>query len=121
MNVDDFEMVEPIREGNQKARKVHRCNECLRVIQIGELYYYTAYTFEGELGTHKLCRHCQQVTKWLRRTDGGWVYKMVEEDLEEHLQGGGRDWRVVARLLIGMQRKWARFDGKGLMDVKVTN
>lgn len=100
----------------QKARKEHICNECWRTIKPGEEYEYSFGRFDGEAQEHKTCTHCQVPTAWLAQECGGSLYEMVLEDIEDHLKGGSFRYDL-ARLAVGMRRKWKRFTGNGLMPI----
>lgn len=44
-----------------KARKVHRCYECGRGIQPGQVYQRTFAVFEGDATTTKTCLRCERL------------------------------------------------------------
>jgi hypothetical protein len=44
-----------------KARKVHHCSECSRVILPGEKYEHTKCVMDGEWSRHKTCLDCQSI------------------------------------------------------------
>ena len=101
-----------LRESRQKAKKEHRCRECGRVIQIGELYLYEAMLEpDGWFCDHKTCRHCERVREWLVRTCGGFVYDMIREDLSEHVKEEYDIPVSIKMASIGMARRWRRRDG----------
>lgn len=91
----------------RRARRMHRCNECRRDIEPGELYeYFTGYL--DMWTTQKTCAHCVAARGWLSTVCHGWLFDMVLEDLDEHWR---EHWRPVkstylGKLIIGMQRKW---------------
>lgn len=97
-------------EAQRKARKEHRCSECARVIRLGETYLDERLTFDGTAKTVKTCAHCQVARDWLGAECGGWLYTAVEEDITEHAQSGvyGMD---IARIAVGMRRKWTTTKG----------
>ena len=103
------------REAKPKARKAHRCNECGRDIQPGEQYRYFAgiHTENGSM-VHKCCSHCEVASKWLLEQCNGYIYSAVAADIAEHINEV-EDGYSLARLWVGMKRKWKRFDGEGLM------
>ena len=47
---------------------------------------------------------------------GGWVTGLLAEDLHEHHNEGYHEDGLL-RLLVGLNRKWKRFDNSGLMRV----
>lgn len=48
---------------DRKARKVHKCVECRREIQIGETYLEEAGLWEGEWSRFKTCRDCESIRR----------------------------------------------------------
>ena len=97
--------------GERKARKDHRCNECYRTINKGELYEYFYGIGEGGLFTNKTCSHCQVAVSWLNAECDGYVFESVREDILEHVREGiyGYD---LARLYVGMRRRWQKKNGE---------
>jgi hypothetical protein len=103
------DMVTMLSESDPKARKPHRCNECRRVIAVGEKYHVDRYVFDGSMTAHKTCAHCMVAREWLAKECGGWVFGSVEEDLDEHLDSHGFGLMRIAR---GMDVQWCRKDGR---------
>ena len=115
-------------ESWHRARKAHRCCECGREIVVGERYRYCAikdYEYSG-VDSYHTCAGCAVVEDWLRAECRGWLFGGVDEDLAGHLTYGPwsadeerQTFRVTrpARLLVGMRRRWRRFDGAGLMEI----
>jgi hypothetical protein len=114
--IDDAERVAFCSTTIRTARKTHVCTECRRIIQIGETYTYSAYGFEGSVGTNKSCSHCQAATNWLYRHCGGACFGAVKEDLIEHYDSGYREDGLEA-LVVGIRRKWKDLQGDGLLPV----
>ncbi len=46
----------------RKARKTHKCQECLEEIKPGERYQYVFIVFEGEASNYKACEFCANET-----------------------------------------------------------
>lgn len=44
-----------------RARKAHRCCECLREIQRGKLYWRIFGVWDGEAQSYKVCERCERV------------------------------------------------------------
>jgi hypothetical protein len=111
----DYEPCTIFNRTSPKARKPHRCNECGRDIQASERYERIESLFEGVWSTVKVCAHCGVGMDWLSAECGGYPIGMVSDDINEH----ARDYRRIDlwRLVVGRERKWARFDGAGLMAV----
>lgn len=107
----------------QRARKPYECVECHRTIAAGERYRYCVIKYDGYVDAYRTCAHCTRAEEWLRVHCRGWLFDQVQEDLEGHLisrWSADEEREVVrlsepARLLVGMRRKWQRFDGAGLM------
>lgn len=96
------------------ARKPHKCEECRRDIAVGESYWYSTSLWEGDFSANHVCLHCRVACDWLSKNCSGYVVTMVEEDIAEHVEEYHR--MDLARLAVGMRRKWQRFHG-GLMSV----
>ena len=97
------------------ARKPHTCQECGRIIAIGETYLRERGLADGEPFTHKTCEHCQVARDWLQRECGGFVYTEIEEELREHWhEAPSYHTRELARLIYGMKHQWRTRKG-GLM------
>jgi hypothetical protein len=92
-----------------RARKPHKCGECLRTIEPGEIYEKTVGIHEGDFDTYITCEQCVSVRDWLQKVCGGWIYSMVEEDIAEHFREGYGIW--LGRAAVSMRRKWRRRDG----------
>lgn len=111
------------RETMVTARKQHRCGECGRDISPGERYQYVFGVWDNQSGSYRTCAHCRIAQRWLQSNCDGWLFGCVLEDIQEHALGMGvfnhRDGygSEPARLVVGMRRKWQRFDGIGLMGV----
>lgn len=92
------------------ARKQHSCGECERSIEPGEQYRSTSGLFDGEWLTNNVCHHCTFATRWLWDNCAGYVDAAVQMDLEYHLEEeihpGDKCHFAMARVLIGMRRRW---------------
>ena len=103
------------RESPKVARKDHQCYECQRVIHCGERYYYaTAKSASSSIDQYHTCAHCHVAQEWLMAECGGFLSGGVGEDIHDHWLEGGHGFGL-ARLDVGISRKWRRFDGVGLM------
>lgn len=106
---DDADLASVWNETTQKARKPHKCGECGREIEPGELYVRVwAIGSEGPF-QGKWCAHCDVGKDWLWENCSGSLLGGVIEDLEEHV----RDYRGRAvcvprlhRICIGAARSW---------------
>lgn len=109
----DGEPATVCNEFNRKAAKEHRCSECRRAIAKGENYREIRSLFEGSWSTVKVCAHCLVGLEWLAKECNGYAIGGVREEIREHAE----EYQIVPlwRLTVGMNRKWSRFDGAGLM------
>lgn len=109
--IDDGDgYVTVLRESKSKARKQHKCGECYRLIDVGEVYLSEATVFEGQFSIHKTCSHCLVARQWLYENCSGFIYGGVEEDIRDHAnEGYGGFW--LGRLAVGMAWKWRRKNG----------
>lgn len=112
----DFNDTRPVR-----ARKPHRCVECARTIEPGEVYYRTAAKWEGDFFTVKTCAHCHIARHWFwSRPGSGWLEWTYEGQfaageweeflLDRRLQDPAEQafgWRLI----VGHRRQWRRKDG----------
>jgi hypothetical protein len=112
------------RDSLRHAKKQYSCGECERCIEPGERYRYTFIIYDGEARSEYTCFQCVVAQEWLRVHCHGWLFHGVAEDLAQHCEYGG--WSVdgerqlvkvsaPARLVVGIRRRWKRFDGNGLM------
>lgn len=48
---------------NPTAKKIHRCDECLQLIQVGENYNYESFVDSyGDFGTYKAHHACREAS-----------------------------------------------------------
>lgn len=91
------------------ARKPHKCFECYRIIDSGELYLTENGLFDGEFVKYVTCPQCLIVRHWLKKECGGFLYEGIGEDLEQHMQEYSINSTIrfaLGRLVIGMRSKW---------------
>lgn len=98
-----------------KGRKEHHCTECGRTLPRGESHELVTGFFDGHWVTYRTCSHCLVAAEWLRAECGGSLFRGVQEDIHEHLDSGYGFG--LARLAVGMRRRWTRFDGNGIMAI----
>lgn len=94
-------------EVKRKARKEHKCGECRRTIARGESYTYAYGVMDKRSQTYHTCAHCKAAAEWLQVACGGWLFEGILEELQEHWDEEYelRSW-TLARLIVGMRRKW---------------
>ena len=67
-----------------RARKSHRCDECRREIECGELYERYTGMWDGKISTYKTCTDCLSVrTKMFTE---GFFFQRIWCDVTEHIQ-----------------------------------
>jgi hypothetical protein len=113
--IDGGDLAECWAESVVHARKHHKCCECNRTIQPGELYHKVFGKQDGDIFHDKWCAHCDVAKTWLWNNCGGSMLTMVEEDIHEHVS----EYRRIdlARLDVGMRRGWKRIRRTGLMPI----
>lgn len=109
--VDDCEPGEFYRETRPRARKTHKCHECLREIRVGETYRSVATKFDGVVETTKTCAHCEAAGEWLNERCNGYPIGMMREDLWAHWSDEGIHEMRLGRLIVSVKRGWRRRDG----------
>lgn len=115
MCMTDYDVPDVYCGSYRKANKEHKCEECRRVINKGEKYFYVSGIWDGSPGSFKTCAHCDQAIKLLSRECNGYMHGSIYEDIYDHISEILPWSGIAARLAIGMRRKWRRFDGQGLM------
>jgi len=113
--IDDAEPVDVWRASYPRARKQYKCEECGRLIEIGELHGYVFTAYEGRGWTFRTCRHCRVGQGWLSINCGGWMPGALMEEMQEHVSEYPDIAFGLRRIIAGMKRKWTRFDRAGLM------
>ena len=90
-----------LAEHRRKARKAHKCMECLGEISPGQTYLEERYLFENTVSTHKTCACCESVRDhlfcqftygelWSNLKD--FIYDWMHYDLD------GAPWARIAKL-----------------------
>jgi hypothetical protein len=101
----------------RRARKPHKCDECDREIAAGEIYRYATMLYDGHWNSFYTCAHCRVGQVWLIRECGGFLHHGLAEEIQEHIEEYPDLLVGLGRVRLGIQRRWKRFDGKGLMRV----
>ena len=109
--IDEADMAEVLSEAHRTCRKPRKCNECGRMIGAGEKYSYTAAKANGDFFQSACCRHCVVVREWLAKECRGWCFGESYADITEHWTMAGYRTMRLARLIVGMRRKWTRRNG----------
>ena len=66
-----------------KARKEHKCNECKRIIPIGDKYLREVTLYDGEVEAWKTCKDCESIRD--NFFTGGYYYGEILYTLREHI------------------------------------
>jgi hypothetical protein len=99
----------------RRTRKQRQCDECGRQILVGEKYQRSTWKGDGfQVG--EACEHCTAAGTWLLAHCGYEMSGGLHDELLEHVGEGYTEDRL-GRLVVGMRRKWQRFDRTGLMPV----
>jgi hypothetical protein len=107
-------------ETERKAKiKQHRCDECFRTINIGELYIYHFGVWDGIAGKYKTCSHCRIAQNWLLKECNGFIHSQLLDEITDH----AIDYKkiYIYRFAVGIKRQWRKFYSSGLMNLpKIT-
>ena len=87
--VGDYEVADFHTSTERKAIKEHKCCECGRTINRGEIYEYVSTKYDGDIDTFKTCLDCLSI-RWVFFCNG-WLYEGMKEYLWEHLLEGFGD------------------------------
>lgn len=81
-----------LADDRPKARIAHRCDDCGRTIEPGEIYRRWRGVGDDGPTTWKSCAHCGLVADWIWRTDADSIYYQDDGlDLSEYLHDGQID------------------------------
>ena len=100
-SVDNDDHVTMLAETKRKARKHHRCDECMGTIFPGQTYLEERYLFDGTVSTHKTCPCCMSVREHLFCTfTYGELWVNLEDFLYDwmHYDTDGAPWARIAKL-----------------------
>lgn len=107
--IDDAEPWDFYHQEIRRAGKQHRCNECRRTIERGELHGYAVGACRDfGWSSFRLCLHCCHAARWLIEACNGFLYDAIEEDLAEHVTGDESYLRSapLTRLVRWMRDDW---------------
>lgn len=103
--VDDCEPWLFYNETRPTAHKPHGCDECGRVIAVGEVYRRIQGRVEETWVSYKGCRHCMALGEFMRALCGGWPLGYLVDELREHWFDGYRSI-AMARWIAGVKHGW---------------
>jgi hypothetical protein len=98
-----------------KAKKNHTCQECDRLINIGEKYQYVSGKWGGIISTFKTCSHCVVAQEWMIKNCGYWEHGNLHDEIIEH--ACDYEKMELYRLAVGMRRSWKKFKSNELMSI----
>ena len=67
----------------RKARKMHKCYECKRIIERGEHYTIDTVCYDGRVTSYKICSDCMSVRDEFFCE--GWIFGELWNDVECHV------------------------------------
>ena len=83
IEVDHDNGPEAFSASDRTARKPHKCGECRRTIEPGEVYRHESGVWDGGPSSHKTCVDCVSIREVFFC---GYVYGAVLEKLIEHIE-----------------------------------
>ena len=99
----DFEAPAVFKEVTRRARKRHRCGECLGLIEPGAAYHESRGLWDGQWSSHKTCKSCFVVANDLLDC---YSFGDLAECLDNDLGIGDRYRGSDARIAVaGMKRR----------------
>ncbi len=100
----------------RRTRKERQCDECGRKIAPGEKYKRSTWKDARDFEVGEACEHCTSAMTWVMAHCGYEMSGGLHDELLEHVEAKYSE-DGIGRLVVGMRRKWQRFDGRGLMPV----
>lgn len=99
----DYESLQCYNEKKVKARKVHRCGECYRDIQTGEIYTRCSGIDDDGWCTYKICPDCWSVVDayFCDRI----IFEHLWEDMREHIRDCAGHLKIPIRVLTPNARR----------------
>lgn len=98
-----------------KARKEHKCCECRRVINKGEVYHKWSGKWDGDLLCQKTCAQCEEIRSAFS-CSGSYEFERLWDDMEEivfpSITTGCYERLDTPEARSFLQKKW--IDWKGL-------
>ncbi len=103
----DYDPPSAFSQTQRKARRLHTCSECGRIIQVGEQYLRTWGAWSRHQSTFNWCQHCEAAADIMKSIDE--CHCILFGGLWEHMDevvASSRD-RDLHRLNLGARRRWA--------------
>jgi hypothetical protein len=86
----------------RKARKTHRCYECLRDIIPGEKYESTSGIWDGDPCRYKTCLDCKSIRDVFFES---WTYTTIWDDFKENFDMDSLPEKCLSALTPGARAK----------------
>ncbi len=102
-------MTTVLHESNPRARKRHRCELCIRDIEVGETYNRQRSIYDGEPYVFKACEHCMALVHVFDESNAYW-YDDEGYTIDSIADVDPANLRE-ARFQVQWRRKWRRRDG----------
>jgi len=113
----DMDGPEFYSESWQKTKKVRKCGECNREIEIGERYFKAIGKWDGDFRTKIQCAHCNLIAgEWLMEHCHGFLFGQIQEDIAEHEHEGAytsvAEKMEIVHIVTSMDRQWRTPTGR---------
>ena len=98
------------------AAKQHKCDECRRIIHVGESYDCDAGKWDGQHSTIRVCIDCAGLREWAKISVPCfcWSYGDMLHDIREMVEEVRKDvpgfFFEYGRLVIAIRRRRAKVD-----------
>jgi hypothetical protein len=95
-----------------RARTVHRCVVCNRIIHSGERYLSESYKWEGEVGTDRCCLPCAKDRDVFGKEHGGYPFpsafeQFLAECIDDRDEESRTKWSPMMKRIRARQRRAA--------------
>jgi hypothetical protein len=82
IGTNDYDPADVYNQSEVKARKPHRCCECLQEIPPGAIYERVSMLFEGKWLRYDTCKSCKEIRDVFRCGEG-FVFESLWENMHE--------------------------------------
>jgi hypothetical protein len=99
----DFDSPQLYRESFRKARKNHRCGECLSTIQPKEYYHHFMIMTDGDFDNYKMCSECHEISKILNKLPEHicWCFgELLFHETVGQIETPGMKFKVLRRTVV---------------------
>lgn len=97
-----------------RCRKAHRCDECKRVIQVGEPYERIVGKWESQIETWRFCMECREVS--VEFSEGARCFGVLWDEMQQNWHEGAHLQACINRLTTAkakehMRQQWLKWKG----------